>query len=533
MASFRGLFVSVSLLSAVAFLGCQGDTVVQPTLGTLKIQIATTGAGPDPNGYTVRVDAGAARAIALDATLTLDAVAGRHSVGLADFASNCEVAGENPRPTDIPPGDTVGVDFVVRCSSLAGSVVLATSTTGSFPDPDGYRASMDKIFRSIVDANSIQPPLPVSPGEHQAKLDGLAANCTVLDQTTEVFTVVTGKVDTVSFSIDCSSAPPIAFGNGHINLVNPDGSGLRNLTPDDPNFSQPVWSPDGKKIVAARGVDLWVMDSDGTGPSKLTQTPALSFGSYAHDPRWSPDGAAIAFVRDTVALTPSGTPDVSCDGYCLIPQIWVVAAAGSGARPLATGDSPSWSPHSLRITFTCDADPNAGQICVMNSDGSGLVRVADFPYDAGDAQWSPAGGRIAFAAYQNRNPSGYRLERDIFLVNPDGSNLVNLTQGRGDYASPRWSPDGNRIAFAIHHETSSTDIGIMNPDGTGERILFQDPAYDEDLQWAPDGSSLLFARFPFPVDSLGEGAFVISSDGGTPLNVSKGFASGLSWSPRH
>jgi hypothetical protein len=45
----------------------------------------------------------------------------------------------------------------------------------------------------------------------------------------------------------------------------------------------------------------------------------------------------------------------------------------------------------------------------------------------------------------------------------------------------------------------------MNPDGTGERILFPDGAYDEDLHWAPDGSGLLFARFPFPVDSLGEG----------------------------
>jgi TolB protein len=535
MASFRNLFRSFSLLSAAAFLGCQGDTLVQPPLGTLKIQIATTGAGPDPDGYTVRVDTGAARTVGLDASFTLDAVAGRHSVGLADVASNCEVAGENPRPTDIPAGDTVGVEFVVRCSGLAGTVVLATSTTGSFPDPDGYRASIDGTFRSIVDANSIQPALTVSPGEHQAKLDGVAANCTVLEQTTAVFTVVTGRVDTVSFSVDCSSAPPIAFGNGHIYLANPDGSGLRNLTPDDANFSQPVWSPDGKKIVAVRGVDLWVMNSDGTGRSKLMQTPELSFSPYTHDPRWSPDGASITFVRDTVALTSSGTPDASCDGFCLIPQIWVMAANGSGARRIATGDRPSWSPHSLRITFTCDTDTYAGQICVINSDGSGLVRVANFPpNDAGDAQWSPAGGRIAFAVYQNRNPSGVpRLERDIFLVNPDGSNLVNLTQGRGDYASPRWSPDGNRIAFAIHDGISGTAIGTMNRDGTGERILFRDAAYDEELQWAPDASALLVTRFPFPQDSLGEGALVISSDGVNRVNVSHGFASGLSWSPRH
>jgi Tol biopolymer transport system component len=543
MASFRDLFGSFSLLSVAASLGCQGDALIQPTLGTLKIQIATTGAGPDADGYTVRVDAAAARAVGLDASFTLDAVAGRHSVGLADLASNCDVAGENPRPTDVPAGDTVGVEFVVRCSSLAGNVVLVTSTSGSFPDPDGYRATIDGTFRANVAANSIQSPLTVLPGEHQAGLEGVAANCTVLEHTSKVFTVVTGAADTVSFKVDCSSAPPIAFGNGHINLVNPDGSGLRDLTPDDANFSQPVWSPDGEKIVAVSDVDLWVMNSDGTGRSKLTETPELSFRTSTHGYRWSPDGTSIAFVRDTVALTPSGTPDASCDGVCLIPQIWVMAANGSGARRIATGDQPSWSPHSLRITFTCDTDPYAGRICVMNSDGSGLIRVADLPMDtpaiadasgAGDAQWSPAGGRIAFVAYQNRNPSGNpRLERDIFLVNPDGSDLVNLTQGRGDYTNPRWSPDGNRIAFAVRHGTSSTAIGIMNRDGTGERILFRDAAYDEELQWAPDASALLFTRFPFPQDSLGEGALVISSDGVTRINASKGFASGLSWSPRH
>jgi TolB protein len=532
MTPLRGWVESLLLLSGTAFLGCQGDALIQPALGTLQIHIGTTGAGPDPDGYTVRVDAGAARAVGPVAVLTLDAVAGRHSVELAGLAGNCGVAGENPRPTDITAGDTVVVEFVVQCSSLSGSIVVATSTSGSFPDPDGYRAIVDGRVRAVVAANSIQPPLPLSPGEHQAELDGVAANCSVLGQSTEVFTVLTGGTDTLRFNIDCSTAPPIAFGNGHIMVVNPDGSGLKDLTPDDVSLYEPVWSPDGEKIAFGRDLDLWVMNSDGTGRSKLTATPELSFRSNTDHARWSPDGARLAFVRDTVALTPSGTPDASCDGVCLVPQIWVMAADGSGARRLATGDGPSWSPHGLRIAFTCDADAYAGQICVMNSDGSRLVRVADFPFDGGDAQWSPAGGRIAFVAYQNRNPAGFpRLERDIFVVNPDGSDLVNLTQGRGDYASPRWSPDGNRIAFAIYNGSNSTAIGIMNRDGTAETILFRDEAYDQDLHWAPDGSALLFARFPD--DGHDVGAYVMSSDGVNRLNVSNGFASGLSWSPRH
>jgi Tol biopolymer transport system component len=78
----------------------------------------------------------------------------------------------------------------------------------------------------------------------------------------------------------------------------------------------------------------------------------------------------------------------------------------------------------------------------------------------GDPKWSPDGGSIAFSR-----------ERNIWLVDPDGSNLRQLTSCPKTYAASRlrcskeypvWSPDGSRIAFQ-----GLDGIYVMNPEATG------------------------------------------------------------------
>lgn len=84
-------------------------------------------------------------------------------------------------------------------------------------------------------------------------------------------------------------------GNGEIYAVNADGSGLMNLTNDPQgNDGDPDWSPDGQRIVYARGtvppaVDIYVMNADGSGKRPVIQ------GNSDLDPTWSPDGTKLAF----------------------------------------------------------------------------------------------------------------------------------------------------------------------------------------------------------------------------------------------
>jgi Tol biopolymer transport system component len=534
MTPSRGLVRVLLLLTGAASPGCQGDTLVEPSLGTIQITTLTTGADPDTDGYTVQVDAEPPRAVGPAAILYLSDVAGHHNVQLAGLATNCAVEGENPRPADVPANDTTRVEFVVRCSSTGGSILVAASTSGSFPDPDGYAIEVDGILKGKIGAEGKQSVAELPTGEHRVELQEVAWNCAVRGTPSVVVTVSAGATDTVAFSVDCALPPPIAFGSeGQIFLVNPDGSGLhRIITPQDQYFFNPQWSPDGSRILANTFLDPWVMNSDGTGPVRLTSgTEAL------YEAHWSPDGTRIAFVRDTVGLTPSGAPDSSCDYVCRVPQIWVVGADGTNPKPLALGWGISWSPHSLRIAFSNGNHFKTGQICVINADGSGFTQLTNLPYGAGGAQWSPAGGRIAFGAYLDLNyPSPARAPwRDIFLIDPSGSNLLNLTHGRADYEDPQWSPDGGRIAFVTYADVEeyNAEIGLMNTDGSGETNLTRALGFDFDPHWSPDGNEILFARNSEYPNGGSTEAYVMRSDGSNQIDVSGRSVLGLSWSSHH
>lgn len=80
---------------------------------------------------------------------------------------------------------------------------------------------------------------------------------------------------------------------------------------------------------------------------------------------------------------------------------------------------------------------------------------------------------------------------EIYAMNADGSNLVQLTQNSSADEYPVWSPDGTQIAFKSDRG-GNFDIYLMNADGTEQRAVTQDPANDEDPAWSPDGQWLAF-----------------------------------------
>ncbi|MEP7226270.1 MAG: hypothetical protein ABI785_02835 [Gemmatimonadales bacterium] len=87
------------------------------TTGNIAITTLTSGAGPDPDGYTVRIDGGESLSIGLNASLELSAVSGPHSVALRDVAPNCNVQGKDPRKVIVLSGRRSSADFVISCSS--------------------------------------------------------------------------------------------------------------------------------------------------------------------------------------------------------------------------------------------------------------------------------------------------------------------------------------------------------------------------------------------------------------------------------
>ncbi len=106
------------------------------------------------------------------------------------------------------------------------------------------------------------------------------------------------------------------------------------------------------------------------------------------------------------------------------------------------------------------------------------------------AGWGQADGKIAFLSYRE----GYN---DVWIMNADGSDPVNLTQGQ-HCASPVWSPDGTKIAYLdVGADYSGRDIWVLDADGRNRKQLTDHiekigPNSADDLFWSEDGQSIYY-----------------------------------------
>jgi TolB protein len=439
--------------------------------------------------------------LGVNAAVTISGlVPGSHLVGLSGLAANCQILGDNLQAVTIVAGANASVVYTIVCANPpgAGSLSITTATAGSSLDPDGYAVSVDGGAAQSIAINETLIIEGLAVGTHVLALSGIAGNCHLDGENPRAVEVLPVST-TVTFDLNCLGANAlIAFTSNAFDLlaifvVNPDGTGLRNLTPDGIFEAYPTWSPDGRKILFSQSGDLYVMDAAGGGRTKLAEAESEQ-GIFEH--RWSPDGRMIAYV------------DTRPEGDELFNDLWVMQADGTGkVKAAEQAFSFSWS-RDGRIVYTSVADFGDVHLRVINADGSADVRVTNRP--AFQPAWSPDGTRIAFVTLG---------DNDIFLINPDGTGEVNLTRGSGEDEAPTWSPDGSRIAFTTDPlgQALESQVAVMNRDGSSRRSLTRGPGFDFEPGWSPDGTRIVFTRSE---DSDTE-IYVMNADGGRQTNVSR------------
>ena len=108
------------------------------------------------------------------------------------------------------------------------------------------------------------------------------------------------------------------------------------------------------------------------------------------------------------------------------------------------------------------------QLYTMNADGSNVIQLTNLRDWNGFPSPAPDGTHIAFPSETN-DANGWPQDQAIYVIKSDGSNAINLLPDPAPDVAPAWSPDGKLIAFASAREGNRfrRSIYAIKPDGTG------------------------------------------------------------------
>ncbi len=298
-----------------------------------------------------------------------------------------------------------------------------------------------------------------------------------------------------------------------------DASGRRGVTAEDyfafEQAGDPQISPDGKSVAytvttidqkANRRVSrIWFSQLDGSQPP----VPYTAEGVSSTSPRWSPDGRFVAFLS---------TRDGSR------AQIWLLSRNGGEARRLTNLDGGvsnlEWSPDSTRLVGLTRTGPPASKksdvrhythanykfndtgyfddrrshLVIVDLKASTAKQITDGNnWNDLDPHWSPDSTRIVFVSNRTGKEFDFDRNTDVWVVPAAGGELTKISDHEGPDRSPRWSPDGKRIAFIASEEDEDPANIYVAPAEGGKPSAVLSKDFDQtinEMAWAEQGKAL-------------------------------------------
>jgi Tol biopolymer transport system component len=253
----------------------------------------------------------------------------------------------------------------------------------------------------------------------------------------------------LSPSRDRAAFISISGGSSDLYTVDLFSGGVRQLTFNVPptRIAMPRWSPDGAWIAYTAWfegrADVLIVPSAGGDPRRVSSGYAV--GAL----EWSPDSSALLFV--TLNAWDNA--------------IYRVDLAGGRERELASGQGRDytavWSPDGSRILFASERGAVEGAPLYLLEDGDPIPqRITEANHSYVSYRWSPDAKRIATLEW-----SSLSRFMNMVILEPDSGRRL-LVDAKGIlFSPPVWSPDGTRIAFSDSGRTaiyiSETDSGAV------------------------------------------------------------------------
>ena len=265
-------------------------------------------------------------------------------------------------------------------------------------------------------------------------------------------------------------------------VMDTEGHQIRHILQPDPTtrISNPSWAPDSNHILYRQDTrdssEIFIIDDNGNNVVNVPQDRFRRGGL----PAWSPRRNQIGYIDSIITNPPPPNP----------LQIYMMNIAEANVTPLTSGgDAESiplaWHPDGQRILFVT-LTTQWSDLFVMDNNGENIINLTQTPELEGNASWSPDGGQIVFDREVGEDESA------IFVMDADGQNPQRLTFDPGINLAPSWSPDGNKIAF-LSYRNGALRTYTMDTNGQNvQQITHHGREFDGPPVWSPDGRWIAF-----------------------------------------
>ncbi len=221
--------------------------------------------------------------------------------------------------------------------------------------------------------------------------------------------------------------------------------------------------------LAKRVKKLAIMDYDGNNHQVLTTGKELVL-----TPRFSPDGKNIVFLKYLNNKA----------------SVYLMNIKSRNTRILGNFSgmsfAPRFAPSGKEIIFSL-TDKGKSNIFLQNLENNKKLQITNNKYINTSPYFSPDGKKIVFSSDRAGKQNLY-----IKNIEKKYSKIDRITFGRGNYATPVWSPRGDYIAFTKSYRKKFF-IGLIKIDGTGERLISEGYLTDGPT-WSPNGRTLAFFK---------------------------------------